>query len=139
MSAKEVYEYTADAIQNNTQDLIVLNFANADMVGHTGKKDAILKAISSLDTYIHKLSKICIANNWVMIITADHGNAEQLTDTENNQPHTAHTTNKVPFLIIDKNVYNLRVNGSLSDIAPTILTLMKINKPEEMTGKSLLI
>lgn len=139
MSAKEVYEYTAEAIQNNKQDLIVLNFANADMVGHTGQKDAILKAVSTLDTYIHQLSKICIENNWIMIISADHGNAEQLTDTENNQPHTAHTINKVPFLIIDKNVYNLKDNGSLCDIAPTILTLMKINQPDEMTGQSLLI
>lgn len=139
MSAEAVYEYTADAIQHNKQDLIILNFANADMVGHTGKQQAILKAVSTLDNYIYQLSKVCIENNWTMIISADHGNAEQLIDKKNKQPHTAHTINKVPFLIIDKNVYNLRKDGSLCDIAPTILTLMKIHQPEEMTGKSLLI
>ena len=109
------------------------------MVGHTGNKEAILKAVSTLDNYIHQLSKICLENNWTMVISADHGNAEQLIDTKNNQPHTAHTVNKVPFLIIDRNVYNLKDNGSLCDIAPTILALMKINKPDEMTGKSLII
>ncbi|HCU06648.1 MAG TPA: 2,3-bisphosphoglycerate-independent phosphoglycerate mutase [Holosporales bacterium] len=139
MSAKAVYEYVADAIENQTQDFIVLNFANADMVGHTGKKEAILKAISTLDTYIHQLAEKCIKNDWIMLISADHGNAEQLIDQKNNQPHTAHTNNKVPFIMIDKQVYTLRNNGALCDIAPTILTLMNICQPDEMTGKSLII
>lgn len=139
MSAKAVYEYVVEAITMQKHDFIVLNFANADMVGHTGKKDAIIKAISTLDTYIHQLAEKCIKNNWIMLISADHGNAEQLVDHKNNQPHTAHTSNKVPFIIIDKQVYILRDNGALSDIAPTILTLMNLHQPEEMTGSSLII
>lgn len=139
MSAKAVYDYVADAIKKQNHDFIVLNFANADMVGHTGKKEAILKAISTLDTYIHQLAEKCIKNNWTMLISADHGNAEQLIDKKNNQPHTAHTNNKVPFIMIDKQVYTLRNNGALCDIAPTILSLMNIKQPDEMTGKSLII
>jgi 2,3-bisphosphoglycerate-independent phosphoglycerate mutase len=139
MSAKPVYEHVADAITKQQYDFIVLNFANADMVGHTGKKEAILKAISTLDTYIHQLAEKCIENDWIMLISADHGNAEQLIDHKNNQPHTAHTNNKVPIIIVDKQDYSLRNNGALSDIAPTILTLMGLNKPKEMTGNSLII
>ncbi|MBI5892951.1 MAG: 2,3-bisphosphoglycerate-independent phosphoglycerate mutase [Deltaproteobacteria bacterium] len=118
---------------------ILVNFANGDMVGHTGIMDAAIKACGAVDECLGRIVFKARENNWVTIITSDHGNVEQMIDYETNSPHTAHTLNPVPFILIDDSKKNISLNkGGLSDIAPTILKLMGINKPDEMTGNCLI-
>ncbi len=139
MSAFKILDQLQKAILSDSYHLIVVNFANADMVGHTGKKDAVETAIKTIDSILNELETLSLKNNIKLIISADHGNAECLMDETTHQPHTAHTLNKVPFVLIDKNKYSLKNTGTLADIAPTILELMNIEKPNEMTGKSLIL
>ena len=137
MAAYEVTSKLVEQIKSNKYDLIVANYANPDMVGHTGNFDAAVKAVEVIDECIGDLIKVIVETNGVMIITADHGNVEMMLDEETGQPHTSHTTGPVPFVIIGGDVKSLK-DGRLCDIAPTILDIMAIEKPEIMDGESLL-
>ena len=139
MSAYEVTEKVLEAIESKKYDCIILNFANPDMVGHTGNLDAAIKAVEVIDECVGKIVKAIESQKGNLIITADHGNAEQMIDYSTGEPHTAHTTNLVPLILItEKENQKLKMDGKLADLAPTILDLMNIEKPEEMTGESLL-
>ncbi len=139
MSAYEVTEKVVEALENDKYDVIILNFANTDMVGHTGSLEAAIKAVEAVDECIGKIVKVIEEKKGNLIITADHGNAEQMIDYKTGEPHTAHTTNPVPIILItDNKKYKLKENGKLADLAPTMLELIGIPKPKEMTGESLL-
>ncbi len=139
MSAFEVIERVLENIKAGKHHFIVINFANMDMVGHTGKLDAAIKACETVDVCIGKVLPEALNADMSVIVTADHGNAEVMKD-EKDKPHTAHTTNLVPFILIEKKIKNIKLNsGKLADIAPTILDIMNIKQPKEMTGKSLII
>ena len=139
MSAYEVTEKVVEAIKSDKYDCIILNYANPDMVGHTGSLSAAIKAVETIDECIKKVVKAINAKKGTLLITADHGNAEQMIDYKTGEPHTAHTTNPVPLILITENK-NLKLkSGRLADLAPTMLEIMNIPKPEEMTGNSLLI
>ena len=137
MSALHVTEEVLKALGEDYH-FVLINFANPDMVGHTGIKKAAIQALEALDPLIMKIINQAIANNYHCIITSDHGNCEKMIDEKGN-PHTAHTTNKVPFYLISKTSNaRLRENGILADVSPTILKLLNIKQPGEMTGKSLI-
>ncbi len=136
MSAPEVTEKLEAAIASGKYDFIVVNYANADMVGHTGKFDAAVAAVEALDACIGRLAAAVEAAGGEMLVTADHGNVEQMYDNATGQAHTAHTTNLVPLLYVGRDA-KLVNGGALSDIAPTVLALMGIPAPEEMTGRPL--
>ncbi len=137
MSAPEVDAKTLAAIKSGAYDLIIMNYANADMVGHTGIYEATVEAIECLDTCVADVIDATLAAGGVALMTADHGNAEQETDADGN-PVTAHTTNPVPVLLCGLDNVMLKDGGGLRDIAPTILDIMKLDKPALMTGESLL-
>jgi 2,3-bisphosphoglycerate-independent phosphoglycerate mutase len=136
MSAYEVCDKVVEAIRSQKFDTIILNFANADMVGHTCDFNASVKAVETVDECMGKIYKAMEEVNGTLLVCADHGNAEKLVD-ENGKPFSAHTTNPVPF-IINKKEYKLRDGGNLGDIAPTMLELLGVEQPEPMTGKSLI-
>ncbi|GFN36289.1 2,3-bisphosphoglycerate-independent phosphoglycerate mutase [Tepidimicrobium xylanilyticum] len=138
MSAIEVKDEVLNRLKMDKYDLIILNFANPDMVGHTGVVEAAIKAVETVDSCLGEIVDLLLEIGGKAIITADHGNAEMMKDKSNGKPITAHTTNMVPLILVgDKNM-SLR-EGILADIAPTILDLMGLEKPEEMTGESLII
>ena len=140
MSAYEVTDKVCEALENDKYDVVILNFANTDMVGHTGSLEAAIKAVETVDECVGKIVKIIEKKKGNLLITADHGNAEQMIDYKTGEPHTAHTTNPVPIILITENQkIKLKENGKLADLAPTMLDLMGLEKPEEMTGESLLI
>lgn len=140
MSAYEVCDKLVEAIKSGKYDVIIINFANPDMVGHTGVQDAAVKAVEAVDECVGKTVDAIKEVNGQMFICADHGNAEQLLDYETGESFTAHTTNPVPFLLVNYDEsYTLREGGCLADIAPTLIEMMGMEQPEEMTGKSLLI
>ena len=140
MSAYEVCDKLVEAIKSQNYDVIIINFANPDMVGHTGVEAAAIKAIEAVDECVGKTVEALKEVNGQMFICADHGNAEQLIDEETGEPFTAHTTNEVPFILVNANPeYKLKEGGCLADIAPTLIELMGMEQPKEMTGKSLLI
>ena len=140
MSAPEVCEKLVDAIKSDKYDVIIINFANPDMVGHTGILEAAVKAVETVDACVGKAVDAIKEVNGQMFICADHGNAEQLIDYENGGSFTAHTINPVPFILVNyDDAYTLRENGCLADIIPTMIEMMGMEQPEEMTGKSLLI
>lgn len=136
MSAYEVADACVREIEADKHDAIILNFANPDMVGHSGMLEPTVKAVETTDECVGKVVDAVLAKGGVVIITADHGNADMVFD-ENGRPFTAHTTNPVPFIVTDENV-TLREGGILADIAPTILDLMGLPKPDEMTGTSMI-
>ena len=138
MSAPEVCENVLKALDNPEYQFILVNFANPDMVGHTGDFDAAVKAVETVDTCVGKIAEKAIANNVTMLLTADHGNAECMVDPVTGNKFTAHTTNPVPFLLINGGTAELKETGALCDVAPTILSVLGIRQPEEMTGESLL-
>ena len=139
MSADAVCFELCKAIESREYDLIVVNFANADMVGHTGVEPAIVAAIQKLDECLGEIEASLLKVEGVMLLTSDHGNAEETFDEKNHQPHTAHTLNPVPFVIINpQEKIELKEGGKLSDIAPTCLKLMNLAIPKEMTGKVLI-
>lgn len=140
MSAYEVCDRLCEAITSKKYDLIVINFANPDMVGHTGVMEAAVKACEAVDTCVGRVVEALLSVDGVCFMCADHGNSEQLIDYETGESFTAHTTNPVPFILInyEKGV-GLREGGCLADIAPTLLDIMKLPQPAEMTGKSLLV
>ena len=140
MSAYEVCDKLVGAIKSEKYDVIVINFANPDMVGHTGVQAAAIKAVEAVDECVGKAVEALKEVDGQMFICADHGNAEQLIDEETGEPFTAHTTNPVPFILVNADpAYKLREGGCLADIAPTLIELMGMQQPEEMTGKSLLV
>ncbi|HEX7444829.1 MAG TPA: 2,3-bisphosphoglycerate-independent phosphoglycerate mutase [Methanothrix sp.] len=141
MSAYLVTDELISRIDSGKYDFIVLNLANPDMVGHTGIFDAAVKAVEVVDKCVGEIADEILKKGGAVLLTADHGNAEKMIDLTTGQPHTAHTTNPVPFtLIIDDGTnYRLREDGILADVAPTVLQLMHIPQPEAMTGKSLII
>ena len=138
MSAYEVTEKLLDAINSKKYDTIILNYANPDMVGHTGNLEAAVKAVETVDECVGKVVEAVEAQNGVLIITADHGNIEQMVDYKTGEPHTAHTTNPVPLMLVGMENVKLR-DGILADLAPTMLDIMNLEKPKEMTGKSIII
>ena len=139
MSAPEVCENVLKAINDDKYQFILVNFANPDMVGHTGVVEAATKACQVVDECVGKIADECKKKGVVMLLTADHGNSETMVNEQTGKPHTAHTTNPVPFVLINapENV-QLREGGALCDVAPTVLQLLGIEQPQEMTGKSLI-
>jgi 2,3-bisphosphoglycerate-independent phosphoglycerate mutase len=140
MSAYKVCEGLVNAIKSDKYDVIIVNFANPDMVGHTGVEAAAIKAVEAVDECVGKVVAAIKEADGQLFICADHGNAEQLIDYETGAPFTAHTTNQVPFILVNYDpAYTLREGGCLADIAPTLIEMMGMEQPKEMTGKSLLI
>lgn len=140
MSAYEVCDRLVEAIRSGKYDVIIINFANPDMVGHTGVEAAAIKAVEAVDECVGRAVEAIREVDGQMFICADHGNAEQLVDYETGAPFTAHTTNPVPFIIVNADpAYTLREGGCLADIVPTMIELMGMEQPREMTGKSLLV
>ena len=137
MSAPEVTDKLVEAILSKKYNAIICNFANCDMVGHTGNLQAAIKAVETIDTSVGRVVTAMQSIGGEVLITADHGNAEMMRDYENHQPHTQHTTNLVPLIYVGRNA-KLAETGSLSDLAPTLLHMMGVPQPVEMTGKSLL-
>ena len=138
MSAYEVTEKVLSAIEEDKYDNIILNFANTDMVGHTGNLEAAIKAVEVIDECVGKIVNLVREKEGVLLITADHGNAEQMIDYKTGDPHTAHTTNVVPLILVGMENVQLKP-GKLADLAPTMLDIMNLEKPEEMTGESLIV
>ena len=137
MSAKKVTDELIEAIENGRFDTIVCNYANGDMVGHSGKLQPAIKAVETLDDCLLRLRQAIEKNQGQMLVTADHGNVEQMVDPKSAQEHTAHTSNLVPLVYVGPQKIGLRDGGSLCDVAPTLLDLMGLDIPAEMTGKSL--
>ena len=138
MSAPEVCDAVCKAIDEDKYDVIILNYANCDMVGHTGVMDAAVKAVETVDTCVGKMVDKLLEKGGKAIITADHGNADCLVDPETNDVFTAHTTNPVPMIVIGAGDVKVK-DGKLCDLCPTMLDMMGIDKPEEMTGESLIV
>jgi len=137
MSAPEVTDKLEEAIRSGQYQAIICNYANCDMVGHTGILEAAVKAIETLDGYVGRVVNAMLECGGEVLITADHGNAEQMIDHTTHQPHTAHTLNRVPFLYIGRKA-GMTDGGSLRDVAPTLLAMMGLPQPPEMTGKPLI-
>ncbi len=137
MSAYEVTDALIPEIENKTHDFICLNYANADMVGHTGIWEAVIKAVETVDKCVERVITTALENNYTVFLTADHGNADYMIN-EDGSPNTAHTLNPVPFFIIDKDWRGTIKPGKLGDLAPTILTMMALPIPKEMAGKILI-
>jgi 2,3-bisphosphoglycerate-independent phosphoglycerate mutase len=139
MSAAGIAEAVVKATNDGSFDVVIVNFANADMVGHSGKLEPTVKAVETVDACLGEIEKAVRAKGGAMLITADHGNAEMMIDPATGGPHTAHTTNPVPFIVIaeDAKQYTLKPNGSLRDIAPTMLAMLGITEAKEMTGSDL--
>jgi len=138
MSAKDIQDAIIPELEKQEADFICLNFANTDMVGHTGIMEAAVKAAEAVDNCLRHVIHAALSNNYSSIIIADHGNSETMIN-EDGTPNTAHTTNPVPIILVEKNKENNIKNGVLGDIAPTILDLMEIKQPKEMTRQSLLV
>jgi 2,3-bisphosphoglycerate-independent phosphoglycerate mutase len=141
MSAYEVTDKLMEAIKADRFDVIIVNYANTDMVGHSGDINAAAKAVEAVDACLGKLKETVLSKNGAMLITADHGNAEMMFDESTHQPHTAHTLNLVPALIVDNRFKGKKLSlpeGKLADVAPTLLHLLGLPQPAEMTGKSLI-
>ena len=137
MSAAELTQGLIDALRSESFDAIVCNYANGDMVGHTGQFDAAVAAVETLDQCLGQLAATAAEQGWRMLITADHGNVERMRDADNAQPHTAHTTEAVPLVVLGDGAPSLADGGTLADVAPTALALMGIEPPPEMTGRTL--
>ncbi len=138
MSAIEVTDKVVEAIETGRFDAIVLNYANADMVGHTGRLDAAVKAVETIDACLGRLAAAVEKAGGTLVVTADHGNAEMMRDPDTGGPHTAHTLNPVPFLIVQPPAAIATVeDGCLADVAPTLLDILGLDKPAAMTGHSL--
>jgi 2,3-bisphosphoglycerate-independent phosphoglycerate mutase len=139
MSAEGIAQAVVKATNDGTFDVVIVNFANADMVGHSGKIEPTIKAVETVDACLGEIEKAVRTKGGAMLITADHGNAEMMIDPATGGPHTAHTTNPVPFIVIaeDAKQYTLKPDGSLRDISPTMLGMLGIDEPKEMTGSDL--
>ena len=139
MSAFEVTDKIVEAIRSGRFDVIVANYANTDMVGHTGSLDAAIEAVEAVDTCLGRLLAAVEEGGGTLVITADHGNAEMMRDPETGEPHTAHTIDPVPFVLVNPpRPVGCLEDGRLSDVAPTLLDILGLAKPEAMTGRSLI-
>ena len=138
MSAIEVTDKVCEAIVKNKYNAIILNYANPDMVGHTGNLEAAIKAIETIDECVGRVVNVIEKVKGVLLITADHGNSEQMIDYKTGEPHTAHTTNPVPLILYGIEGVTLK-EGKLADLAPTMLDIMNLEKPKEMTGESIIV
>ena len=139
MSAEEVADEVIKALRNDAYALVLTNFANGDMVGHTAKKEAVIAALEALDTHAGRVLDAAVEQGVSVVVTSDHGNCDEMIDPHTGEPHTQHTTYPVPCLVIDEGNWNLANGRGLSDVAPTVLQLMGIRKPKSMTGRSLLV
>jgi 2,3-bisphosphoglycerate-independent phosphoglycerate mutase len=139
MSASGIADAVVKAAEDETFDVVIVNFANADMVGHSGKIEPTVKAVETVDACLARIESAVRAKGGAILITADHGNAELMIDPATGGPHTAHTTNPVPFIVVSENVrqFTLKPNGSLRDISPTMLGILGVDEPKEMTGTDL--
>ena len=139
MSAAGIADAVIKAVEDGTFDVIIVNFANADMVGHSGKIEPTIKAVETVDACLGRIEPAVRARGGALLITADHGNAEMMIDPATGGPHTAHTTNPVPFIVVAENgkKFSLKPGGSLRDISPTVLGMLGIPQPKEMTGQDL--
>ena len=138
MSAPAVCSEVLKALDNEEYGFVLVNFANPDMVGHTGIMEAAVKACETVDECVGKIVNKAEEKGVSVILTADHGNVECMEDAATHTPYTAHTTNQVPFFVINAGNVQLKSTGALCDIAPTVLDLLGIEKPAEMTGESLI-
>ena len=140
MSARGVTDAVLDVINRGAADFVLVNYANGDMVGHTGVLEAAVKAVETVDGCVGEIVEATLAKGGALVVTADHGNCEQMVDIESGRPHTAHTTYDVDCIVVsaDTQGRTLREGGRLADVAPTVLDLMSVEKPAEMTGESLL-
>ena len=139
MSAQELTEKVIQALEENKTDVIIMNYANTDMVGHTGKIKPTIEAVETVDHCLGQLEQALLKRGGVLFVTADHGNAEMMTDSKTHQPHTAHTTSLVPFVCVTDQPYKvLHTQGGLEDVAPTLLRFLNISQPANMTGRPLL-
>jgi 2,3-bisphosphoglycerate-independent phosphoglycerate mutase len=139
MSAEQVCSFTLEEIEKNEVDFMCVNFANPDMVGHTGVIPAEIKAIEKVDECLGRVVAAALKNNYLLLVTADHGNGEYMINLEDGSPNTAHTTNDVPLMLIEPTITYQINNGKLADLAPTVLALMDLPQPKEMDGVSLLL
>jgi 2,3-bisphosphoglycerate-independent phosphoglycerate mutase len=139
MSAAGIADGVIKATEDGTFDVVIVNFANADMVGHSGKIEPTVKAVEAVDACLGRIEAVVRAKGGAILITADHGNAEMMIDPVTGGPHTAHTTNPVPFIVVaeDAKRFTLRPNGSLRDVSPTMLGILGVDEPKEMTGTDL--
>jgi 2,3-bisphosphoglycerate-independent phosphoglycerate mutase len=139
MSAAGIADAVVQAVNDGTFDVIIVNFANADMVGHSGKIEPTVKAVETVDACLSRIETAVRQKGGALLITADHGNAEMMIDPATGRPHTAHTTNPVPFIVVAANSrrFSLRSGGSLRDISPTVLGMLGLTQPQEMTGGDL--
>jgi 2,3-bisphosphoglycerate-independent phosphoglycerate mutase len=140
MSAAKVTEEAVRRIVEDDYAFVLINYANPDMVGHTGILGAAVKAVETVDSELDRLADAVLAKEGSLVITADHGNCELMVDPKSGEPHTAHTTNPVPIFWIAADAIGRRLrDGSLADLAPTVLDLMRLPQPEQMTGRSLIV
>ena len=141
MSAAGIADAVIKATEEGTFDVMIVNFANADMVGHSGKLEPTIRAVETVDACLGRIELSVRAKGGAMLITADHGNAEQMIDPATGGPHTAHTTNPVPLILVAENskTFSLKPGGSLRDISPTILAMLDADEPKDMTGRDLRI
>jgi 2,3-bisphosphoglycerate-independent phosphoglycerate mutase len=140
MSARPVTEALVKYLREQEVGLVIANFANADMVGHTGNFEAAVRACEVIDECLGKVVDAAVGKKGKVIITADHGNIEQLIDYDTGMPHTAHTINRVPVILVDEERKQCRLNeGTAIDVAPTVMQLLGLPLPEEMTGHSLIV
>jgi 2,3-bisphosphoglycerate-independent phosphoglycerate mutase len=139
MRAEGIGDAVVKAVNDTAFDLVVVNFANADMVGHSGKLEPTIKAVEAVDAQLARIYKAVRERNGSWLITADHGNAELMVDPVTGGPHTAHTTNPVPLIYVSEEAsrYRLRADGALRDISPTLLNMLKLELPKQMTGGDL--
>jgi 2,3-bisphosphoglycerate-independent phosphoglycerate mutase len=139
MSAQGIADAVAKAVADGTFDVVIVNFANADMVGHSGKIEPTVKAVQTVDACLQQVYKSVRQRGGAVLVTADHGNAEMMIDPATGGPHTAHTTNPVPLIVIseDAKQYTLRPDGALQDLSPTMLGMLGLPQPKEMTGHDL--
>src|SRR5207302_2917744 len=139
MSAAGIADVVVKATEEGTFDVMIVNFANADMVGHSGKIEPTVKAVETVDACLARIEAAVRAKGGAMLITADHGNAEMMIDPGTGGPHTAHTTNSVPFIVVSENSkqFTLKPDGSLRDISPTVLGMLGTVEPKEVTGADL--
>jgi 2,3-bisphosphoglycerate-independent phosphoglycerate mutase len=138
MSAIEVTDQLIKAIESRKYDAIICNYANGDMVGHTGNFEAAIEAVEVLDHCMSRVLEAITRTDGEMLITADHGNVEKMRDTDSNQPLTSHTSGPVPLVYVGKSKKDFSSEGSLCDIAPTLLAILDLNQPQEMSGVNLL-
>jgi 2,3-bisphosphoglycerate-independent phosphoglycerate mutase len=141
MSAYKVKERLIEELNTGKVDTVILNFANPDMVGHTGNVEAVMAACQAVDNCTGQIVNKVLELDGAVLITADHGNADLLVNPETGAPHTAHTVNPVPFILISNDLKDvkLRTDGKLADLTPTMLDLLGIEKPAEMTGETLIV